>query len=195
MAHAAPTELGESLRPLAINMSLLTEPGSQLFKLLLTRCQPTFQRTRAFAARSACQQTFDANVFIQFRPFDCATLAEQLPMLPFFRRTVQQARIPRQRSGERTAIRQFNEKLFIREAHVLNHRICFERQRSHFQICNLQSVIRNQFRNGLPVFSINAKRSCVAFVPHKLTKASRSMSSRYCSLTLLGRERLPPDRT
>jgi len=35
----------------------------------------------------------------------------------------------------------------------------------------------------LPVFKVNAMRSCVFFSPHSDLKPSRSRSSKYCSLT------------
>ena len=52
-----------------------------------------------------------------------------------------------------------------------------------------------QFRSGLPVFSIYCMRSCVFGLPHKLRKASRSRSSKYCSETLCWPGSPPPLKT
>ena len=49
-----------------------------------------------------------------------------------------------------------------------------------------------QFRSGLPVFSVNAMRSCVLRSPQSERKASRSRSSRYCSLTSVPAVTRPP---
>ena len=48
-----------------------------------------------------------------------------------------------------------------------------------------------QFRSGFPVFSVWAIRSCVFRSPHRLRKASRSRSSRCCSLTVAGAGDIP----
>ena len=53
-----------------------------------------------------------------------------------------------------------------------------------------------QFRRGLPVFSMWAMRSCDFGSPARLTKTSRSMSSRYCSSTTwIPSARSPPVST
>ena len=46
--------------------------------------------------------------------------------------------------------------------------------------------------HGFPVFSVNCMRSCVFFSPQSDLKASRSRSSRYCSLTGVAGVTAPP---
>src|SRR5437899_1681225 len=51
-----------------------------------------------------------------------------------------------------------------------------------------------QFLRGLPVFRVWAMRSWVFFSPQRETKASRSRSRTYCSLTNCGEVSGPPAR-
>lgn len=53
---------------------------------------------------------------------------------------------------------------------------------------------RPQFRKGLPVFRVKAMRSCVLRSPQSERNASRSRSSRYCSLTSVPAVMRPPDK-
>lgn len=55
-----------------------------------------------------------------------------------------------------------------------------------------QKVITIQFLNGFPVFNMCAIRSCVLRVPMSDRNASRSRSSRYCSLTRVEWFKSPP---
>ncbi len=53
----------------------------------------------------------------------------------------------------------------------------------------------HQFLNGFPATNILCNRSSVFFWPQRLRKASRSISSRYCSVTVVACDRSPPHMT
>ena len=59
------------------------------------------ERCGVFAGAAAGQETLDADVFVEVRPFDRVAVAEQLPILSFILGGVKQARIPLQRNAER----------------------------------------------------------------------------------------------
>lgn len=72
--------------------------------------EPALNRRIAFAAASAGQESFNANVLVEVGPFDGVPVAEQTPVLSLGFGAVKQTWIPRPRHAQAPAVGQFDDE-------------------------------------------------------------------------------------
>lgn len=75
--------------------------------------KPSFQRRLAFRRWLAKDQIVRADVLVQPRPVYTSPTTNQLPVGPFVRISVTEPRIPRQRSRNRSTVREFHGQKVI----------------------------------------------------------------------------------
>src|SRR5207244_2248979 len=90
---------------------------------LPTRLKPLSQRLLTLARGLSCDQPFDADVLVELRPMNPFTAANQLPCRSLSRRTVDQARIPRERHRNRAAVTEIHRQRVLCDGYV---RCCWD---------------------------------------------------------------------
>jgi len=95
--------------------------------------EPTFQRRLTFAGRLAGQEIVHADVFIQVRPVDPASVADQSPVTALVGRAVRQTRIPNDGRGNLATVGQIDEHRLVVDLNACGRwNLGFSRGRIHY---------------------------------------------------------------
>src|SRR5262249_12768245 len=102
--------------PLFSRWYLLPRPLRPRCSLL----QPLLQRPLALARRPSSKEPFNAEVFVEIGPMNSFSCTDHSQVIPLLSSSVGKPRIPGQRGGNCSAIRQFNGQLLVCYSNV-NH--------------------------------------------------------------------------
>ena len=138
--------------------------------------EPSFQRRLALGRRLAENEVFHANVLVQLRPVNSATISDESPILPFLCCPMAKAWKPGQRNGNRATIREFSTDRVIRNdecshADVLS----VNRGRSHSRYPSIEGDVRLQFARAAAIPLPRSPR----YVPGGRGQAKTSPRSRH----------------
>lgn len=84
------------------------------------RSAQTSGRSVRIRSSTTPKQALDAQIFIDIRPMDTFSIAQQLPILALLRSCIQETRVPRERDAQGAPIRQDDRQLVIAEPHILS---------------------------------------------------------------------------